>query len=147
MSPGASPRPPRALVVDDSPSVRQQLAGLLADMGFLVEQADNGAVALRLAQGQRFDVVFLDLQMPVLDGPSLFRLLRARGDRVPVVLITATSDMRQLTATVKLGAAGYLPKPFDAGAVRTALSQVPGLGSAARPPEAAPGSAGAAGPR
>ncbi len=118
--------PRRALVVDDSAAARQELAGLLEPHGLEVVQVENGGEALRALQTQHFDVVFLDLEMPVLDGTSLFRLLRARGDHVPVVLITSTSDMRRLVVAVKLGARDYLPKPFDGKAVGAAVDRVLG---------------------
>jgi CheY-like chemotaxis protein len=131
-----APRAKRALLVDDSAAARQELARLLEPLGLEVAEADGGAAALRILVARRFDVVFLDLEMPALDGASLFRLIRARGDRVPVVLTTATRDMRALSAAVKLGAAGYLPKPYDGGALRVLLEPVLG-----EPGGAAPGGA------
>jgi DNA-binding response OmpR family regulator len=111
-------------VVDDTALVREQLAGFLKPHGFEVEHAENGAVALRLMEDKRFDVAFLDVEMPVLDGPSLLRVIRARGNSTIVVLITSTSDTRRLVSIIKLGAADYLRKPFDENDVSAVLGRL-----------------------
>jgi CheY-like chemotaxis protein len=108
----------RILVVDDSRSVRQAIEAALDPYGFEVEQADNGAVALAKLRRSPFDLVFLDLNMPVLDGPGMLRIIRHAGIPVKVVLVTTGATTATVASTVKLGASDYLQKPFTAERVR-----------------------------
>jgi len=126
MARGTSDR--QALIVDDSPSVRQELAALLARVGFAAVEAEDGAAGLRLWRAHPGAVIFLDMEMPVLDGPSLLRVMRANGAREPVVLVTGLSDTRKVAAAIKIGATDYLAKPFDEVTVRAVLERI-GIGS------------------
>jgi CheY-like chemotaxis protein len=108
----------RILVVDDSRSVRQAIEAALEPYGFEVEQADNGAAALAKLRRAPFDLVFLDLNMPVLDGPGMLRIIRHSGIPVKVVLVTSGATTAIVASTVKLGASDYLQKPFTAARVR-----------------------------
>jgi CheY-like chemotaxis protein len=108
----------RILVVDDSRSVRQAIEAALDPYGFEVEQADNGAAALAKLRRAPFDLVFLDLNMPVLDGPGMLRIIRHAGMPVKVVLVTSGATTATVASTVKLGASDYLQKPFTAERVR-----------------------------
>jgi DNA-binding response OmpR family regulator len=110
--------------VDDSPTARAALVSALARYGFAGEGADNAADALRRLLYEDFALALVDLQMPGVDGVQLLRLLRTRGNHVPVILVTATSDMGLLNTTVKLGAADYVPKPFDEASVGAALGRM-----------------------
>jgi CheY-like chemotaxis protein len=132
----------RALVVEDGENARRRLAEALVALGFEVLEAENGMMALRLLQHQRVDVVLLDMEMPVLDGPSLLRLIRARGDRVPVVLTTSTSAVQRVVPVLRLGASDYVPKPVESGSLQGVLERVLkcSLGPALPAPEAAGGS-------
>ncbi len=120
----------RILIVEDSAVVRASLESFLEPYGFEVEHAEDGAAGLRRCTEARYDLLLLDLHMPVLDGPSMLRLLRQRGDRTPVVLVTSASDTKLLASTIKLGRADYVCKPFDLRQIHAALSR--GLGV---PPE------------
>lgn len=124
MEPGVISPPRRALLVDDSAAVHEQLAALLKPHGFEVEHAENGAVALRLMIAKRFDVTFLDIEMPVLDGPSLLRVIRARGNDTLLVLVTSTTDTKRLVPIIKLGASDYIRKPFGENDVRDVLGRL-----------------------
>ena len=121
------PAPPtrKVLAVDDSPTVRAALEALLEPLGFEVVHAEHGAAALQLLRTSAFDLVFLDLEMPVLDGPSLLRFLRQHRDPTRVVLLTS-AETSSVAATIKLGVSDYLPKPFDARGVRAVLDRVLG---------------------
>jgi two-component system OmpR family response regulator len=120
----SNPAQRRALVVDDSFAVRTALATILESFGYAVEKAQNGAAALQLARSLRLDVIFLDLQMPVLDGPSFLRCLQVRGDHPPVVLLTGEHHTRVLAAAIRLGAADFLAKPFLEAQVQAVLQRV-----------------------
>jgi len=114
----------KALVVDDSESVRQALRGILEGAGLEVHEAANGAAALQWLRSRKADVVLLDLQMPVMDGPTLLRFLRLGGDQTRVVLLTSTIERKALAPAMKLGVSDYVAKPFDAVSVEAALGRV-----------------------
>jgi CheY-like chemotaxis protein len=112
------------LAVDDQAPVRAALESCLEPYGFEVDHAENGAMALRMVKARPYDVVFLDLNMPVLDGPGLLRVLRAQGETVPVVLVTSSAERALVGQVLKLGAADYVSKPFTPEAVRATLERV-----------------------
>jgi len=101
------------LVVDDEGAVRDALARALSGAGHEVELAADGAEALaRLAGGPPVDAVVLDILMPGIDGLEVCRRLRAGGDRVPVLMLTARDAVGDRVAGLDAGADDYLVKPF-----------------------------------
>lgn len=103
----------RVLVVDDDPDILEALT-LLLEARYAVTSAGNGALALELMARHAFDVVVLDLMLPVLDGTRVLAELRQRGNPVPVILISAHRDLeQQLPQHHALGAFASLRKPFD----------------------------------
>jgi len=105
----------RVLVVDDNGTNRNMLSRRLTRQGYQVEQARNGSEALdRLAQ-ETFDLVLLDILMPVMDGfEVLERMKRDRRMRVvPVVVISALDEIETVVRAIEMGAEDYLFKPFD----------------------------------
>jgi len=124
----------RILIVDDSLSVRRAFEASLEPYGFEVEQADNGAVALAKLRRAPFDLVFLDLNMPVLDGPGMLRIIRHSGIPVKVVLVTSGAPTATVAATVRMGAGDYIQKPFTAERVRETVAKVLELDLSRFPP-------------
>jgi len=102
----------RILVVDDEPAVRESLRRSLAFNGFTVATADDGAAALAAILEDRPDAVILDVMMPTLDGLETCRRLRAAGDDVPVLMLTARDEVSDRVAGLDAGADDYLAKPF-----------------------------------
>ena len=102
----------RVLVVDDDPSVRESLRRSLAFNGYQVELAEDGEHALRKVASTHPDVVVLDVMMPRMDGLAACRALRAAGDDVPVLMLTARDEVSDRVAGLDAGADDYLPKPF-----------------------------------
>lgn len=102
----------RVLVVDDDPAVRESLRRSLAFNGYDVVLAADGEQALRSISAERPDVVVLDVMMPKLDGLATCRALRAAGDDVPVLMLTARDEVSDRVAGLDAGADDYLPKPF-----------------------------------
>jgi CheY-like chemotaxis protein len=125
----------RILIVDDSRTVRQALEASLEPWGFELDMAENGAVALQRLRAAPFDLVFLDINMPVLDGPSLLRVMRAQGIGAKVVLVTSGASSNVVASTVRLGAADYVGKPFTPQKIRDVISRVLDLDLAALAPE------------
>jgi two-component system, OmpR family, response regulator MprA len=101
------------LVVDDDPAVRESLRRALALEGYAVELASDGTEALaRLDQGDEPGAVVLDVMMPAPDGLEVTRRLRAGGNRVPILMLTARGAVDDRVAGLDAGADDYLVKPF-----------------------------------
>ncbi|MBY0229204.1 MAG: response regulator, partial [Gemmataceae bacterium] len=118
-SEGLAGRPScRALVVDDARDMRRLVTALLEKAGDRVEQAENGQLALeRVAEeeaaGRPFDIVLLDMQMPVLDGYDTARRLRASGVRTPVVALTANGMSGDRERCQAAGSDDFVAKPIE----------------------------------
>ncbi len=102
----------RVLVVDDEPRIRSVLRGYLEAEGFAVAEAENGPMALRLAQEEPPDLVLLDVMMPGMDGVEVLRRLRADSD-VYVILVTARTEEVDKLVGLAVGADDYVTKPFS----------------------------------
>ena len=103
----------RILVVDDSDDNRLLASRILGKLGAHVEVANNGAEGFRKAMGGTYDVVLMDLQMPVMDGYEATRSLRRAGFRIPVVALTAHSMLEDRLQTRMAGFDGHLTKPIN----------------------------------
>ena len=102
----------RVLVADDDPAVRESLRRSLTYNGYEVATADDGAQALSAISTHRPDAVILDVNMPRLDGLEACRRLRASGDDLPVLMLTARDEVQDRVMGLDAGADDYLPKPF-----------------------------------
>jgi two-component system response regulator MprA len=102
----------RVLVVDDEPAVRDSLSRTLRFEGYDVSVAGDGEVALTMVAAATPDVVLLDVMMPRLDGLETCRRLRADGQFVPVLMLTARDGVGDRVAGLDAGADDYLVKPF-----------------------------------
>jgi len=109
--------------VDDSKATRDALQAALEPYGFEVQHADNGASALGLLRNSAYDLAFVDINMPVLDGPSLVRLMRAQGIPTKIILVTVGAATPVVASTIRLGASDYVAKPFTPEAIRTAAAR------------------------
>jgi CheY-like chemotaxis protein len=103
--------PVRVLIVDDEPAIRHAVEAVLADEGFVVATAPDGAAALAALDTARPDAILLDLRMPVMDGYAFLAAYRARPEPRAAVIVCSTAS--NAAGAVGLGAAGYLRKPFD----------------------------------
>src|SRR5260370_2619460 len=99
----------RILVVDDDPQIRDSVSDLLRLEGYRVDWAANGPVALALVPRSPPDLILLDVHLPGLSGWEVARRLRARGWRVPIVVMTGDSASPEREA--ELGTDGFLAKP------------------------------------
>ena len=104
------PSPPRILVLDDDAGIRRMVEMVLESEGFEVLGASDGRVALGLVEQARFDLIVVDLQMPVMDGRTFYRELRQAGYQMPVIVLSAYGAR---VAAVELGAEAGMGKPFD----------------------------------
>jgi two-component system, OmpR family, alkaline phosphatase synthesis response regulator PhoP len=104
---------PRLLLVEDEPSLVVTLTDRLAAEGYRVATAGDGDTALARAVAEPFDLVLLDVQLPGRNGFDVCRDLRQRGIQVPVLMLTARSQVVDRVVGLKLGADDYLTKPFE----------------------------------
>ena len=112
------------LIVDDSPTVRKVLRAILVGLGFSIAEADNGRQALEACRAAVPDVIFLDWNMPVMDGLAFLRALRS-GDLRPqptVIFCTTVNELPHIEEALDAGADEYLMKPFDEELVRLKLA-------------------------
>ena len=128
----------RVLVVDDGPENRELLTLVLTEQGLWVDEAENGQVAVDKLAAASYDLVLMDMQMPVMDGYSATRELRRRGLAMPVLALTAHAMKGYEEEVLQAGCTAYLTKPVD---IDVLLQQVAlALGGAPEEvPEAAAG--------
>jgi DNA-binding response OmpR family regulator len=110
----------RILIVEDDDGIRETLKYHLDAAGYLVTEARDGAVGLRLARTSRPDLVLLDLMLPGMSGMEFCRALR-RSSRVPIIMVTAKDSEVDKIVGLELGADDYVTKPFS---VREVLARV-----------------------
>jgi CheY-like chemotaxis protein len=124
-----------ALVVDDDAMARLILRQVLQrHVGAEVTEVPNGLEALVVLEARAFDLIILDLHMPVMDGLTVLQTIRAsaRHARTPVVMVTADRKEETVYRSINLGVSDYLTKPFRGKEIAERLSQVMGLAPAPR---------------
>ncbi|MBX9245800.1 response regulator transcription factor [Actinotalea ferrariae] len=109
------PREPEArlVVVDDEPTIRELLTTSLRFAGFEVHAAGDGAAALALVRDLEPDLVVLDVMLPDMDGFTVTRRMRERGQQVPVLFLTARDDTTDKVTGLTVGGDDYVTKPFS----------------------------------
>ncbi len=107
-----APRSHRLLVAEDDAEIRQALERILSYEDYEVITANDGAAALEAIAEHEPDGILLDVMMPYVDGLSLCRKLRERGDRTPILMLTARHEVSDRVAGLDAGADDYLAKPF-----------------------------------
>ena len=102
----------KVLVVEDDPDVRAALTRAVSFEGYNVSVAEDGGRALEAVLHDPPDVIVLDVMMPFVDGLEACRRLRARGDKTPILMLTALGDVSDRVDGLDAGADDYLVKPF-----------------------------------
>jgi two-component system response regulator PhoP len=106
----------RVLLVEDEVRLAENVAQALRDgPGFAVDHAEDGQTGLSLAENLCYDLIILDLMLPKLDGQTVLRRLRERGDITAVLVLTARSERSSIIQLLNYGADDYVSKPFDLG--------------------------------
>ena len=113
MIPASGAPEARLLVVDDEPNIRELLATSLRFAGFEVTSAADGGSALRIAREVQPDLVVLDVMLPDMDGFTVTRRLREKGQHVPVLFLTARDDTADKVQGLTVGGDDYVTKPFS----------------------------------
>ncbi len=118
-----SPRGRRALVVDDSPSIREAMTSMLAREGWIVDVADDGSRALEMAQRQSYQLVITDLEMPGLSGFALITSLRAE-EPAPAIIVLTSRNLPEVRRRVRdLGVSSFVAKPITRRKLLEAIEQ------------------------
>ena len=114
----------RVLVVDDEPKMQRVLQIMLKRMGHEVICASNGDEALKSLQAQPADLVMSDLRMPGMSGTELLQALRALGNEVPVIIMTAYGTIDSAIEAMKLGACDYILRPFELDTLEVVVNRI-----------------------
>jgi DNA-binding response OmpR family regulator len=112
----------KILVVDDDQEVRMATRDFLTSKGHEVTLAEDGVQALKLLATVKPDVVLLDVAMPEMDGMETLRRIVAGYPNLPVIMVTANADIEITSKVLQLGAADYVPKPFDLDYLEQAIN-------------------------
>ncbi|HEX3890284.1 MAG TPA: sigma-54 dependent transcriptional regulator, partial [Verrucomicrobiae bacterium] len=120
-------KPSRILIVDDDPGQRSLLNSFLRGQKFETTMADSGERALELLRAEQFDLMISDVRMPGLSGLDTLRLARKEHATLPVLLVTAFTDVRDAVAAMRDGAVNYLAKPIDLDELLASVRQAVGI--------------------
>ena len=112
----------KILVVDDEPEVRKLMEHFLTDRGYQVRLAANGREGLAAIDSFAPDVVLLDMHMPEMDGLETLKELAVRAPGLPVIMVTVNEDVQTNSQLLQLGAADYVPKPFNLDYLEQAIN-------------------------
>ena len=102
----------RLLITEDDNDIRRALVALLQKNNYTVDEAENGTDAYVLASREQYDGIILDIMMPGMDGMEVLSRLRSEKNNVPILLLTAKSEVEDRVKGLDAGADDYLPKPF-----------------------------------
>lgn len=123
----------RALIVDDSPTIRKILIQALRLAGFTdIAEAVDGEEAVAAAPGGDFDLILMDWNMPRLCGIDALRALRQAGTTTPIIMVTTEAEKARVLEAIQSGANDYLIKPFSPDQLVTKVRNVLGAGTSTR---------------
>jgi DNA-binding NtrC family response regulator len=111
----------RILLADDELAFLQSVSKVLSNRGIVVRTATNGRDAVDILSREQFDVIVLDVRMPVMDGLAALEEIRKIDSLTPVLFLSGVADLGRVTAALKSGATDYLLKPCD---VQTLVSAI-----------------------
>lgn len=104
---------PKILLVDDAAFMRMRCAKLLVENGYEVSEAENGQEAISKYQTYSPDLVLMDITMPVMDGISATREIKAMDSNARIVMVSALGQQTMVIEAIKAGAKDFVVKPFE----------------------------------
>lgn len=116
----------RILTVDDSRAVRSIVTRQMTELGFECHEAEDGELGLARLEECTYDLVMLDVTMPVLDGPGMLARMRQGGNQTPVIMLTSESRKMVMVEVIKLGVNDYILKPFKHEELRAKVQKILG---------------------
>ncbi len=114
----------KVLIVDDSAIARMSLKKLLNDYDFEYIEGVNGAEAVKLAEEHQLDLIFMDYLMPQLDGMIALKIIRGKGIKTPVIIISANQQDATRQKFLELGIAGMIKKHPDKAALDSLIIEL-----------------------
>ena len=104
---------PRVLIVEDNLELCRRLQKLLETESFIVDVSNEGALGLAMLEQYKYEVVVMDWNLPVMNGPEVVQAFREQGGTTPIIMLTAEGDINSKEAGFAAGADDYLTKPFE----------------------------------
>lgn len=129
----------KVLVVDDDKQVRMLLAELLTIDGHIVDATEKASEAIRHLLRNRYSLLITDLEMPETSGTELIQEVRARGLRLPILVVSGSPEAMRQAAVLNMGLAEYLAKPFSIHEVRGAVARLLAAAESDRSDASTPG--------
>ena len=115
----------KILVIDDSPTLRKLLRYYLSRREYDVSEANNGKVGLDFIKRENFDLIILDMMMPIMSGDDVLQHLKKMENfSVPVLILSADKDEENKAKAIALGASFYLTKPFKPNEVVSRIEEI-----------------------
>lgn len=113
----------KILVVDDNPVNLKLAQSLLEKRGYTAKTANNGKDAIAMAVGEKLDLIFMDINMPGMDGMTATKKIREQGIKVPIVCLTSSTNLADIEKVAKSGMDDYLTKPFKAAELEEKIAR------------------------
>lgn len=115
----------KILVIDDSPTLRKLLRFYLKKKGYIVHEAHNGRVGLEFIAKKTFDLIILDMAMPVMGGAQVLeRLKEMKAFKIPILILSADKEEESKAIGISLGASYYMTKPFKPPEVVARIEEI-----------------------
>ena len=113
----------KILIVDDEVKFLNSIAQRLELRDFEVAKASDGKDAVEIARNNKFDLALLDLKMPGMDGSEVLRILKKEHKFIEIIILTGHGSLESAVECTKLGAFGYLPKPYELDSLLDVLKE------------------------
>lgn len=112
----------RILLIEDEKKLSNNIKESLSDQGYAIDQAFDGEEGLYLAESESYDVIILDLMLPKMDGVSVCQQIRSKHNIVPILMLTARSQLDDKITGLDVGADDYLTKPFEFAELKSRIN-------------------------
>ncbi|MBZ4682930.1 MAG: two-component system, response regulator, stage 0 sporulation protein [Fusobacteriaceae bacterium] len=112
------------LIIDDEPTIRFLLKEIISDMGYEVLEASRAEKGLQLIKKEKIDLILLDIQLPNMNGLEAIQQIRKINKEVPVFMITAFHNMKNVVEMLDVEIQGFIPKPFEILELKNKISKI-----------------------